>query len=58
VKKTYRRPELTAYGRMRELTHGSGGHLPDYNILTFQQISASGCNPSTPNQVGCLVSGS
>ncbi len=39
MKKTYVRPRLQEYGKIRDLTSGATGNSPDYNLVGGQWIA-------------------
>ncbi len=41
MKKPYRRPELIEYGRVEELTQGTGGNQPDFQFTNWFHISVN-----------------
>ncbi len=43
MKKTYERPKLEEYGKIRDLTYGATGQQPDYNMVGGQLIANGTC---------------
>jgi hypothetical protein len=55
MKRPYRPPELVEYGRIDQLTQGSGGNKPDF-IFTGTALNPTNSTCNDPGATyGCLV---
>ncbi len=58
MKRPYGRPQLIEYGRIDQLTLGSGGTKPDYVLIGTNLINVNDDCDASPPATGCLIVGS
>lgn len=56
MKQAYTRPTLIEYGSVAELTLGSGGTKPDYQVTNGQLVDTDTNCSDTGTTYACLVS--
>jgi len=56
MKRTYAQPRLVEYGRLEQLTLGTGGTKPDYVFTGGGLVNTNtNCSDTSTNTTSCLV---